>query len=154
MKRWRGRFRGRRSGSRLLTETTSAPAASAFSHSVAAARGVFSARIVGRGGHAGSDDLDALGVLVRLVCVDSARVPLQLGRKGESRMTGGDQDMAIAPEALELEAAAFDDTDPFHAGTAEALVPAALGADLFEVVEELADGRVITVKPTLDERQR
>ena len=34
----RGTFSGRRSGSRRRTETTSAPAASAFSHSVAAAR--------------------------------------------------------------------------------------------------------------------
>src|ERR671918_1178595 len=37
LKSSRGRFRGRRSGSRRRTETTDAPAASAFSHSVAAA---------------------------------------------------------------------------------------------------------------------
>ena len=36
-KYWRGTFSGRRTGSRRRTETTSAPAASAFSHSVAAA---------------------------------------------------------------------------------------------------------------------
>jgi hypothetical protein len=91
---------------------------------------------------------------VRLVGVDNARVTLQPGRKGESRMTGGDEDMAVAAETVELEAAALDGTDALHAALAKALIPAALGANLLQMVEELADGRVVAVEPALDERQR
>ena len=64
----RGRFSGRRTGSRRRTETTDEPAASAFSHSVAAAMPAPS-------------DLDSVGVRVRPVGVHGAGVALEARRE-------------------------------------------------------------------------
>ena len=57
----------------------------------------------GRGGHSRADDGDAVGVVVRLVGVDGARVALELGREREAGMTGCEQDMAERSVAVERE---------------------------------------------------
>ena len=68
-------------------------------------------------------------------------------------MAGGDEHVAERAEVVELEAA-VDCPDPLYAPAPEALVPAALDANLFDVVEELVDGRVLAVEPAFDERDR
>ena len=89
----RGTFSGRRSGSRRRTETTSAPAASAFSHSVAAASPAPTTRHARR-------------VLVRLVGVDGARVVAR-ARPGTCSpgWPGASSTCRNDPVAVELEAA-------------------------------------------------
>ena len=88
----RGTLSGRRTGSRRRTETTSAPAASAFSHSVAAAMPAPTTVTLDR-------------VLVRLVRVDDARVAAQLLRHVQPRMTGREQHVPEDAVPVELEAA-------------------------------------------------
>ena len=68
-------------------------------------------------------------------------------------MAGGDEHMAKAAGVVEL-AAALDGRDPLHALSPKALVPPALGADLVDVLEELAHSRVIAVEPALHEWNR
>ncbi len=60
---------------------------------------------LGRCGHPGPDDRDALRVLVGLVRVNRARVVRQLGRQGEPWMPGCEEHMAEAPVAVDVEPA-------------------------------------------------
>ena len=106
---------------------------------------------LGRRRHPGADDRDAVGVLVRLVCVDCARVVLELRREGEARMTRGEQDVAEGAEPVELEAA-FDRADALDPRSLEALVPARPLPQLGGVLEELGDGRVVPVEDAQHER--
>jgi hypothetical protein len=77
---------------------------------------------LGRGGHARAYDLDALGVRVRTVGMDGARVALELRRDVEPRMAGGEEDVGEGAEAVELEPS-LDGSDPLDPAAAEALVP-------------------------------
>ena len=110
VKSGRGTFSGRRSGSRRRTETTAAPAASAFSHSVAAAMPA-------------PTTVTSSRVLVRLVRVHGARVVRQLdgtpGPGGRARPARAGT--ARAPSSSKPPSTAR--TRSTRAG-AEALVPA------------------------------
>ena len=83
-KYWRGTLSGRRSGSRRRTDTTSAPAASAFSHSVAAASPA-------------PTTVTRRRVLVRLVGVHDARVAAQLLGDVQARDARRDEHVPEAP---------------------------------------------------------
>ena len=129
----RGTFSGRRTGSRRRTETTAAPAASAFSHSVAAAMPA-------------PTTVDLVRVLVRLVRVHDARVARELGRNVQARDARARAARAgTTPCAVELEAA-VDRAHALDARAADARRPSRVRvAQLLDVLEELLDGRVVAV---------
>jgi hypothetical protein len=68
-------------------------------------------------------------------------------------MSRGDEDVAESAQCVELEAT-LDGRDPPHAPLPKALVPAALGANLLGVFEELDNGRVVAVEPALHDWNR
>ena len=134
-----GTFSGRRSGSRRRTEITSAPAASAFSHSVAAASPAPTTR--------------PRRVLVRLVGVHRARVVGELVRHASPGWPVASRTWRNGPFAVELEAA-VDRADPVDPGRHEALVPAARARSSSACVEEVRHGRVVAVATRLEQRRR
>ena len=101
----------------------------------------------------GADDLDPVGVVVRLVGVNDPRVALELLREGEARMARREEDVREDAAPVELEAAVHG-PDALDAGPAEALVPAGLVPQLVDVVEELVDGRVVAVAGALGRAER
>ena len=126
----RGRFRGRRSGSRRRTETTVEPAARAFSHSVAAA--IPAPRTSTRS-----------RVRVRPVGVHDAGSRSSSSGTFRPGWPGASRTWREDAVALDVEAA-LDGANALDARAAKALVPAGALADLGDVLEELLDGRVDT----------
>ena len=88
---------------------------------------------------------------MRLVGVDHAWVVPELFRRCETGVARRDEDVAERATAVELEPAG-DGDDPLHARRNDVLAPAAPGAQCLDVVEELADGRVVAVADAVDER--
>ena len=115
----RATLSGRRAGSRRRTETTSAPASSAFSHSVAAA--IPAPTIATRDAYScGSYACTARGS------------PSSSAGQRQAGVAGSEQDVAEDAVAVELEAAVHR-PDPLDAGLPEALVPAAARSQLVDV---------------------
>ena len=129
----RGTLSGRRTGSRRRTEIPRAPAASAFSHSVAAAMPApTTARR--RAYSCGSYAWTARGSPTAPPGSPRPGWPLATRRAGTRR-------------AVELETA-VDGGDPLDAAL-NALVPAAPRAQRLDVLEELVDRRVVAVADAL-----
>ena len=135
-KNGRGTLSGRRSGSRRRTETTSAPAASAFSHSVAAAM-------------PGADDRDPRRVLVRLVGVHGARV---VGGRARPGWPGRDEHVRERPFAVELEAAVDGARSARPAAARSSGSQPLRSRTSLGVREEVLDARVVAVRDGRDER--
>ena len=136
----RGRLSGRRSGSRRRTDTTDAPAASAFSHSVAAA--IPAPRTSTSSAYScGSYAWTARGS------------PSSSGGTRQPGMAEREQHVREALAAVELEAA-VDGSHALDAPPHEALVPAGALAHVRGVLEELVDRRPVAVAGAQRERRR
>jgi hypothetical protein len=101
--------------------------------------------------HTRADDLDLLGIGMRLVGMHRPGVALELVRNRQPGMAGCEKDVREHAVAVELEAA-LDRAHTFHPRPVKALVPPRALPELRHVLQELRHRRVIAVANGLDER--